>query len=137
MTLRFRRGRLRERQLCGREPVRRRLFSQAGLGEMMRDDGGRTFLVAGALLQRLRYIRMNALTPAAQQRNIRGVLHQRVLENVGRLGRRAAAINQFGFHELAQGVQQCLSGDRRYRFQQIIGELAPDRRPDLSDLLDG
>ena len=46
---------------------------------------------------------MQQLAPASQQRSIGGVLHQRVLEDVDRLGRRAAAEDQLGRDQLVEG----------------------------------
>ena len=77
------------------------------------------------------------LLPAAlQKRGVGGVLDERVLEDVGRLRRRAAAVDQLGRHELAECVLQWGTLDGRNRFEQAIRELAPDRRADLRGLLD-
>src|ERR1700687_2820126 len=75
---------------------------------MMGDNGGRKFdLISETLRQRTCNVDMDALAPAAQQRGVSGVLHERVFEHIARFRRRAA-----------------------------IGELASDRRPDLRDLPD-
>jgi hypothetical protein len=84
---------------------------------MMGDNGRRIFLVGEMLLQRQRDVGMDALTPAAQQRAVGGILHQRMLEDVARHRRVTALIDQFGFHQLVQGIIQCPPRDRRYRFQ--------------------
>ena len=55
---------------------------------------------------------------------------------VFRVWRRAACMDQVGTHQLAESVLQRRPVDRRDCFQQAIGNLAPDRRPDLRDLLD-
>src|ERR1700677_2295691 len=110
--------------------MRRRLI-QPRFSVVMRDDRRRSAnLVGETVLQRPPQLGMNALATAAQQRGVRSVLHQRMLENVNRFRRRAAAMDQFGRDELAERVLQRRALDRRYRFQQSIRELSPDRRAD-------
>jgi hypothetical protein len=76
------------------------------------------------------------LPPAPEQGLVGGVLDQRVLEGVARVGRRAGAEQQLRLFELRQCRAQrrlVAAGDRA---QQRVGELAADRRADLRDLLD-
>ena len=94
-----------------------------------------TRLLRCTLHQRPRDVGMDALATATQNRGVGRVLHQRVLEDVSRLRRRAATVDQFGRHELAESALQRRPLDRRCRLQQAIGELAPDRGGDLRDLL--
>ena len=54
------------------------------------------------LRENLRNSGVDLLPSRAQQAGIGGVLHQRMLENVGRIGRLAANINEFGIGQLTQ-----------------------------------
>jgi hypothetical protein len=58
-----------------------------------------------------------------------------VLEDIGRFRGRAPPVDQLRRHELAEGALQRQSLKRRDRFQQAVREFAPDRCPDLCDLL--
>ena len=60
--------------------------------------------VGGVSLDRGRDLRVQLLTPGLQERLIRGVLNQGVLEDVGRLRRRAATEDQLGYNELFEGI---------------------------------
>ena len=62
---------------------------------------------------------------------MRRVLHQRVLEAVDRVGRRAALEDQLGSDELAESRLQLVLGKAGDRAQQRVGKLASDRRADL------
>ena len=73
------------------------------------------------------------LLPAAQQAGIGDIAHQRVLEQVGGLRRRAALKHKTGVGQAAEGVGQfglAAPGDRR---QQLIREVAADYGADLRD----
>ena len=79
---------------------------------------------------------MQDLPPAPEQGFVGGVLDQRVLEGVARIGRRARAEQQLRLFELRQCRAQrrlVAAGDRA---QQRVGEFAADRGADLRDLLD-
>ena len=76
------------------------------------------------------------LPPAPEQGFIRGVLDQRMLEGVARIGRRARAEQQLRLFELHQSGAQRPLVAARDRAQQWVGELAADRGADLRDLLD-
>ena len=65
---------------------------------------------------------------------MRRVLHQRVLEGVDRIGRRAALEHQLGSDEAAESGLQLVLGKAGDGTQQRIGELASDRRADLRHL---
>ena len=71
------------------------------------------------------------LPGAAQQRAIGGVLHQRVLEQIGRMGRRALAGQQPGLKEPVDRRIQVSVGLARHRGQKRMRKLSPDRRADL------
>ena len=88
------------------------------------------------VLQHRRDPSVQDLPAGLEQRLIRGVLDQGVLEAVGGLGRSAAAEDQLGSDQLVERGAQMLFrpiGDRR---KQLVRELAADDRPDLGDLLD-
>ena len=75
------------------------------------------------------------LPPAPEQGFVGGVLDQRMLESVARIGRHARAEQQLRLFELRQGRTQrqlVAAGDRA---QQRVGEFAADRGADLRDLL--
>ena len=103
---------------------------------MVREKLGLCLRVLGKLLlQRLRDAGVELLAAGLEQRAVGGVLDQRVLEAVGRIGRGAAAEDQLGGDQLVErGLQLRLRpvGDRG---EQRVGELAADRGADLRDLL--
>ena len=76
------------------------------------------------------------LPPALEQRFVGGVLDQRVLEGVARVGRRAGAEQQLRLFELHQCCAQCRLVAPGDGAQQRVGEFAADRGADLRDLLD-
>ena len=84
-----------------KQPVADRRFRQARGGEVM-GQGLRLALasVRKPLFERFGDARMQLLSPAFEERLVGGVLDQRVLETVGRLGRRAVAEHQLGGDEL-------------------------------------
>ena len=65
-----------------------------------------------------------------------GILNQGVLEAVGRRGRIAAAEHQLGSDQPIQVSAELLLRAVGDRGQELVGELAPDHRTDLRDLLD-
>ena len=71
-----------------------------------------------------------------EQGAVGGVLDQRVLEAVGRLGRGAAAEHELGGDQLVEGGLQLRLGPVGDRGEQRVGELAAERGADLRDLLD-
>src|SRR5215471_11320505 len=71
----------------------------------------------------------------AQQRAIRCVLHERMLEQVGRMRRHALPEKQAGGNETVERRSQLLLRLAYDRSQQGIRELAPNRSPDLRYLL--
>ena len=56
------------------------------------------------LRENLRNSGVDLLTSRAQQAGIGGVLYQRMLEDVGRIGRLAANINEFCIGQLTQAL---------------------------------
>ena len=80
------------------------------------------------LFQRRGDARVQFLAAAAQQGRVGGVLHQRVLEEVGGMRSGTAAEQQPGLIELIQGGLQFPLGTRCHRFDQFIGKLAAESR---------
>jgi len=74
---------------------------------------------------------MQLLARPAQQAAMRRVLHQRVLEAIHGIGRRAALEHQFGGDEASEGDVQLVLGETGDSTQQRVGELASDSRADL------
>ncbi len=136
MALGFHRRRLRQRQLGRAQPGGGGRGCEPGFGEVMGDGCGRIFLFGDVLLQRPGDLGVDALAAAAQERAVGGILDQRVLERVARLGRRAAAMNQLGVDQLAQHAIERIALDRRDRLQQRVRKFAADRSSDLRGFLD-
>ena len=88
------------------------------------------------LLQHLGDAGVEVLAAGFEQGAVGGVLDQRVLEAVGRLGRRAAAEDQLGRDQLVERGSQLRLRPVGDRGEQRVGELAADRGADLRDLLD-
>ena len=92
--------------------------------------------VGEALLEHPRDTSMQLLALGLEERLVRRVLDQRVLERVDGLGRRAAAEDQLGADQLVEGVAQFVGGHRRDRGEYLVAELAADHGADLRHLLD-
>jgi hypothetical protein len=125
-----------QRQLARGLPKPNGGFGKARSGEMMGQDlrlGGPD--VREALLDHAGDLAVQRLPAALQQRVIGGVLHQRVLEGVDSIRRRASTEGQSRCAQLHQGVVELSLRHRRDRRDQLIAEFAANRRPDLSDLL--
>ena len=75
------------------------------------------------------------LAPTAQQRAVRRVLHEGMLEDEHIVGRHAAAENQAGTRKLVESVAQLIGRTAGNRFQDRIGKFAADRSTDLRHLL--
>ena len=79
---------------------------------------------------------MQVLAAGFEQGAVGGVLDQRVLEAVGDIGRRAAAVDQLGRDQLIEGGLQLRLGPLGDRGEQPMRKLAPERGANLCDLLD-
>ena len=77
---------------------------------------------------------MNLLPATLEQSAIRSILHQRVLESVLGIGRRAAPEYQFGGHELRQGAIELLLRHCRHSTDKFIRKRTAERGADLSHL---
>ena len=107
-------GRARDRPLAGAMPVCDCLLAEAGLREVMGEQLRlRLGTVGKAGFQLRGDVRMKLLPAAAQQAGIGDIAHQRVLEQVGGLRRRAALKHKTGVGQAAEGVGQfVLAGTR-------------------------
>ena len=96
----------------------------------LRDDDLRTIS-----LQRMCDRDMQLAPPIPDEAGIRGVLNQGMLEDVTRIGRRAAREHDLGFDKPRQAFLQVPLGQLRGSRQQPIGEVAPYGSCDLCELL--
>ena len=74
------------------------------------------------------------LAAAAQQGAVGGVLHQRMLEGVLGVRRRAAAEDQFGGHQPLQRIVELLLQHLRHGAYQLVRERTAERRANLGYL---
>jgi hypothetical protein len=117
----FDQRRARQRMPPGLEPVADRLLRQPGLRAVLGKRRGLGRRNLGKLLFKRRGdAGMQLLAPAAQQRTVGGVLHQRVLEGIFRIGGCPAPEDQFGVHELRQGVIQLPLRHRRHGADELV-----------------
>ena len=94
-----------QRQLASLLPERNGGFGEARRGEVMGQHLGLGVLdVREALLDHPRDLAVQLLSSALEQRVVGRVLHQRVLEGVGGIGRRAAAERQPRLGQLRECV---------------------------------
>ena len=94
-------GRPVQREAPGFRPIRRRLVGNARLDVVMRQRSRRSRHDVGkAVFEHAGDLGMQELAPAAQQAVVGRVLHERVLEPVSGVGRRAALEDQLGGDEL-------------------------------------
>ena len=128
------------RLLCGMlprlQPLMRGALRVAGGCQMM----GEQFGVARDEIGEMRFqCRGDAPMPflplRAQQRAVGGVLHQRVLEQVGGMRSGAAAKQQSRIDQLSQRGLQFPLRTLRNRLDQFIGKLAAEHCADLRGLL--
>src|ERR1700722_11548610 len=77
-----------------------------------------------------------ARAPGLEQRLIGGVLNERVLETVGRVGRDATAKHELGADQLIEPDFQLLLRPVGDCCDEFGGELAADHRADLGAFLD-
>ena len=103
---------------------------------MAGDDLGQAFDHRGELLdQHIGDARVQLSPPAPEHRGVGGVLHQRVLERVGRLGRRSAPGDQAGGRQPLERRVELRRRQARHRGNQRVGEFASDRGADLRHVL--
>ena len=136
MRDRFQVRRVVHRPITGLEPPRDRIVEQSGLCEMARNHFG---LGQGAARElsdhHARDDRVVALARAAQQRLVRRVANQRVLEAVRRAARMGLRQHESGGdHARELVLDECfvlLTEATLHLQQQVIFELSTDRRAEL------
>jgi len=89
-----------------------------------------------SLLEDARDSAMQLLAAGLEQRLIRDVLDQGVLEAVGDLGQRAVAEDQLGSNQFVESALQPVFRLAGHGDEQLIRELAPDHGADLGKLPD-
>ena len=105
------------------------LSMKPGFGAVVGEDlGPRGGEVGEPLLQDLRHPRVQLLPPAFQQARVGGLLHQRVLEDVRRVGRQAAPEEQLRSDQLLQRRAQTIFRQRTPR-PRAAGSRTPGRSP--------
>src|SRR5207247_8268604 len=123
---------MRRRSLAGPGPIFDSLTIDPGFSIMLGEELGLVIdHIWGMGFERFRDPRMQLLARAAQQAAMRRVLHQRVLESINRVGRRAALEDQLGSDELIESSLQLVVGKAGDTMQQFVGKLPPDRGTDL------
>ncbi len=119
------------------DPVANGLAGTPGLGEMMGDN-----LRLGLGQRREAFdepcsdARMQRLPPAPEHGGVGGVLHQRVLERVGRVRSRSAPGNEAGTGQPLERRVEVDRGHGGHRGDQLVGELPSDCGADLRHVLD-
>ncbi len=92
----------------------------------------------GELLhQHLRDAGVELAARALEQRLVSGLLHEGVLEDVCRVGREPAGVDQLGLHQPGERRLQLGVREARCGPDEPVGELPADRRRDLGHLLGG
>ena len=121
---------------AGLQPLIGCTLGLASRGQMVRQEF-RLALdeISEMLFQRRHDPGVQFLASSAHQRAIGGVLHQRVLKQVGSVRSRTTTKQQSRVAELSQGGLQLTLSTLRYRRDQLMGKLAAKNRPDLGDLL--
>ena len=125
-----------QRSLSRLAPQARGLLDQPGLGAVTRQQLGLALGNLGELaFKGFGDTGVKRASRLAQQRAVGRVLHQRMLEQVGRMRRHALPEQQTSCNETVERRFQLRLRLAHHRSQQGMRELAPDRRPDLRHLL--
>ena len=124
-----------QRPLSRFAPQARSLLDQAGLGAVTRQQ---LRLVLGDFrelaFEGFGDAGVKRASRLAQQRAIGRVLHQGMLEQIGRVRRHALPEQQTSRNETVERRLQLRLRLAHHRSQQSMRELSPDRRADLRDL---
>src|SRR5262249_29840548 len=132
MADRFEVGRALGGMLAGFEPLIDRALGVAGSRQMMRKEFGSALDdIREIPFQCGRYASVPLLSPSAQQDVVGGVLHQRMLEEVGGMWRGPAAKQQSCISELIQRGFQLSPVTLCHRPYQFIVKFTPEHRADL------
>ena len=98
--------------MTGFAPIGDGFFDQACRSAVLCEELGLGVRQPGTLrFERFGDLRVQLLTVIAQQAAVRRVLHQRVLEGIRRVGRRAALKYQLGGDKLSESALQLLLGE--------------------------
>ena len=125
-------GRALRRPTARLEPVAHGPPGLAGLGQVVREQlGRRPGQLGEPLLQGAGDAGVEQPSAVAQERAVRRVPHQRVLEQVVGLRPFAAPEDQPGAGELVERRRQLALARARHGGQQLVGELPADHGPDL------
>jgi hypothetical protein len=89
-----------------------------------------------ARFEQLRDLAVIVLARASQQRLVRGVLHQRMLEDVAGTRPPPALVEKLGVDEAIEAVLQLALLQRPDRLQHLVGEFAAENRAELRDFAD-
>ena len=134
----FEMGRTRGGMLAGLQPLIHRALGIAGSGQVMGQKLGLALDEIGEkLLQHCCDARVQFLASGAQQCAVRGVLHQRVLEEIGGLRRDTAAKQPPGLDQPVEARSQFGGRPPRHLLDQVVVELAAEHRANLPDFLGG
>jgi hypothetical protein len=135
MRDRFLHGEAAQVALAGVLPILDGFLVLAGAFELLRDHFGRRLDdVRKPLLQDRGDRRVKLLAPRPQHGRIGGILNERVLERIGRVGRRAAQEDELCLGQPDQRVLQHRIGQAGDRRQHLIGKIPADRGADLQHL---
>src|SRR4029077_3663295 len=111
--------------MTGLAPAGDGFFNEPGLRVMLCKELGLALdQLGGVGFERFGDLRVQLLPRAAQQAAVRRVLHQRVLEAIDRVGRRASLEDQLGGDEASESSLQLSLGKTRDGAQQRVGKLA-------------
>ena len=128
--------RTRQRPLSRFAPQARGLFDQASLGAVTRQQLRLALGNLGELaFEGFGDTGVKCASRLAQQRAIGRVLHQGMLEQVGRMRRHTLPEQQTSRNETVQRRSEFRPGFAYHRSQEGMRELPPDRRADLRHLL--
>ena len=127
-----------QRPLSRFAPQARGLLDQPGLGAVTRQQLRLALGDLGELaFEGFGDASVKRASRLAQQRAIGRVLHQGMLEQIGRMRRHALPEQQTSRNETVERRSQLRLRLAHHRSQQGMRELPPDRRPDLRHLLGG
>jgi len=122
--------------LAGLQPLIDRTLGIAGGGQMMRQEFRLALDEIGEMLfQHGRDPGVQFLPPCAQQGAIGGVLHKRMLEEVGGLRGNTAAEQESSLGKPIEPQSQLGSRPLRHPLDQLVTEFAAEHCADLPDIL--
>ena len=133
---RLRVGAALERELARALPGRDRRLGLACRGPVLRQElRSLRRHVGEALREDLGHPPVQLTSPRPQQRLVGRLLHERVLEEIRRIGREPARVEQLRARELFERILEALVRERRDGAQERVAELAPQDGRHLRHLL--